>query len=349
MQIHKFGLIGCGSIADTHARALREIPNAELAWVWSRNAEKARHFADKFGTRAAHTLEQEAASGEVQAVSIATASGAHLDGALPFLKAGIGVICEKPLEVTLERVDQMLETAQASGALFAGIFPMRLTPAAKALKAAMDAGRFGHLTAGSARIKWWRDPKYYATSDWKGTWALDGGGALMNQGIHAVDLLQWVMGMPVRVFGMHDALAHTSIEADDTTCAALRFGNGALGTIEATTSCYPGLDLRIEVSGDRGTAAIEGGHIDFWKFADEQPEDATIIETAGQSRITGGSSDPTVVQTEGHGTLFRDFIDCLEDKQRSPLIPAAEARKAIAIITGIYQSARSGMAIDLDD
>ena len=228
--------------------------------------------------------------------------------------------------------------------MLAGVFQMRLGRGAGLLKAAVEAGRFGRLTMCSAYIKWWRAQSYYESSAWKGTWAMDGGGALMNQGIHAVDLLQWLVGLPTEVSGFFGTLAHAGVEAEDTVAAALRFPHGALGVIEAATSCWPGTDLRIELSGARGSATLVNDRIVRWEFAEPQPDDETIRSGDGATEIKVGSSDPRGMSWEGHRVLVRDLA-CALQEGRAPLIPGAEARRAVALVLAIYESARTGRSV----
>ena len=339
-----FAIVGTGMIAEVHARAIAETPEARLVAVWTRAEEKRAAFAQEHGCRAAGSLEELGADQEVRAVCIATPSGAHAEVAVPFLEAGKAVLCEKPMEISLAAVDRILAAAERGDGVLAGVFQMRLGRGAGLLKAAVEAGRFGRLTMCSAYLKWWRAQSYYESSAWKGTWAMDGGGALMNQGIHAVDLLQWLVGLPAEVSGFFGTLAHAGVEAEDTVAATLRFPCGALGVIEAATSCWPGTDLRIELSGDRGSATLVNDRIVRWEFAEPQPEDETIRSGDGTAEIKVGSSDPRGMSWEGHRVLVRDLA-CALQEGRAPMIPGAEARRAVALVLAIYEAARSGRSV----
>jgi predicted dehydrogenase len=341
-----FAIIGTGMIANFHAEAIRAVPGAKLVAAYSRNQDNCRAFAEQQNCRAAASIEELVSDPSIQAACVTTPSGAHADGAVPFLQAGKAVLCEKPLEVSLEAVDRILNAAESGGGLLAGVFQNRLGRGAQLLKEAIAAGRFGRLTLCSAYIKWWRAQSYYETSNWKGTWKLDGGGALMNQGIHAVDLLQWLVGLPEKVTAFYDTLAHPGVEAEDTLAAALKFPNGALGVIEAATSCYPGDDLRVEIRGDKGSATIVNDKITRWEFAEAQPGDEEIRTGSGAGVIGGGTSDPKAISTEGHRRLIEDLVGALREK-RSPMIPGAEARRAVSLILAIYEAARSGRAVEL--
>ena len=338
-----FAIVGTGMIEDVHAEAIKHSPRAELKAVYSRGAQKCREFAEREGCRAAASIEELVADPEIQAVCVTTPSGAHAEAAIPLLEAGKAVLCEKPLEVSLSAVDSILAAAERGGGLLAGVFHRRLGRGARLLTEAIAAGRFGPLTLCSAYIKWWRAQSYYDSSAWKGTWKLDGGGALMNQGVHAVDLLQWLVGLPREVSAFAATLAHPRVEAEDTLAATLRFPNGALGVIEAATSCYPGSDLRLEILGDKGSATIVDDRIVRWDFAEKLEGDDEIMRPEEGPGIAGGTSDPKAISNEGHRRLVDDLAAAIQ-QGRAPMIPGSDARKAIALVLAIYESARTGRA-----
>lgn len=348
----RIGLVGCGGIATVHAAALARIPNAQLVAVYADNPEYAQKFVASDDAVAAAggqaiavcaSLEEflSEKSG-VDAVLIASPSGVHMEGALPALQAGKHVLCEKPLEINSERIKAMTEAANASGAIFGGLLPLRCGAGALAIWQAVQQGRFGKLTFLSARIKWWRAPEYYTGSPWRGTWALDGGGALMNQGIHAVDLLLWLGGKVSEVSAFASKLVHESIEVEDTLSATLRFENGALGTIAAATTCYPGIDFTLEISGDKGTAILVNDKISFWRFEQEQPEDEAVRSGNLGGKIHGGSSDPKAISSEGHREQIADFCTAIQSGERKAIIDSADAGAAVPVIEAAYRSAKSG-------
>jgi predicted dehydrogenase len=341
-----FAIVGTGMIAEVHAAAIAATPEAHLVAVFSRGAEQRETFAKTHGCRAAQSVGELVADPEIRAVCITTPSGAHAEAAVPLLEAGKAVLCEKPLEVSIVACDRILAAAARGSAILAGVFQMRLGRGARLLKTAIDAGRFGQLTLCSAYIKWWRAQSYYDSSRWKGTWALDGGGALMNQGIHAVDLLQWLVGLPREVAGFYGTLAHTGIEAEDTVAAALKFPHGALGVIEAATSAYPGSDLRIEIIGSRGSVSLVNDRVVRWEFAEPLPEDEAIARSGESPGIAVGSSDPKGMSNEGHKDLVRDLALAVRDS-RPPLIPGSEARRAVQLALAIYEAARTGRSVTL--
>lgn len=341
-----FAVIGTGMIAEVHAQAIQDTPEARLAAVWTRSAENRNAFAAKFGCRAAESLEALIADPEIRAVTIATPSGAHADVAIPFLEAGKAVLCEKPLEVSLDAVDRIVAASKRGGGTLAGVFQMRLQKAAQMVKHAVEAGRFGQLTSCSAYIKWWRSHEYYSSSSWKGTYKLDGGGALINQGIHAVDLLQWIAGLPEEVSAFSARLSHVNIEAEDTVAAVLRYAHGGLGVIEAGTSAWPGDDVRIEIVGDRGSATLINDRLTRWVFADELPEDETIRRELSQGTLKVGSGDPRGMSWEGHQVLVSDLSRALLEG-RPPMIPGSEARRAVQLVLAVYESAKTGRTVRL--
>jgi UDP-N-acetyl-2-amino-2-deoxyglucuronate dehydrogenase len=337
-----FAIVGTGTIAAFHARAIGATPGAALRAVHNRTPAKAQAFAAEFGSEAVADLDLLLARPDVDAVCVTVPSGLHGEITLRALAAGKHVLCEKPLEITTERIDEMIAAAKAAKRILAAVFQNRLGVGANHLKRAVAAGRFGRLTLCSAYVKWWRNPDYYGSSTWKGSEALDGGGALMNQAIHAVDLLQWVAGMPVRVGAQVRTLVH-SIRMEDTAAAWLEFPAGSLGVIEAATSCYPGSRMKLEISGENGTATLEDDRISRWDFADVRPEDDGIRLSA-PTVIGGGASDPKAIGGEGHRLLIADLADAIR-AGRPPIIDASEARNAVAIIQAIYRSARSGSAM----
>jgi predicted dehydrogenase len=344
-----FAIVGCGLIARFHARALAEIPGAALTALVSRSEANARAFAREHCPHAFCTSDLDAAlpRPDVQAVIVTTPSGAHLEPAVAAAAAGKHVVVEKPLEISIQRCDQIIDACDRFGVQLCTIFPSRFGDANQILKAAVDAGRFGKLTLGETTCKWWRSQDYYDQGGWKGTQALDGGGALMNQAIHNIDLLQWLMGPVSQVNAFTATLAHERIEVEDTAAACLRFANGALGVIQATTSVFPGLPKTIGIHGDRGTAVVEQDDLLKWEFAAEEPQDQEIRKRFAQkSGLSGGASDPAAISHRGHAMQLTDFMHAVQ-KGGKPLVDGREGRKAVAIIEAIYRSARMGTAIAL--
>jgi predicted dehydrogenase len=280
---------------------------------------------------------------DVHVVTVTTPSGAHLEPAVTSIRAGKHVMVEKPLEVTPARADQMLRAAAEHGVLVGAIFQGRFGAGAQRVKAAIDAGRFGRLVLASAAVKWYRAPEYY-TTPWKGRWDLDGGGALMNQAIHGVDLLQWFAGLPVEVSGWVTRRVHTSIEADDTTVASLRFPSGALGSIEATTATWPGWSRRIELCGEHGAVCLEDDHIARWDFARAEPDDEAVRSAPRDAALGSGAGSAGGISIAGHLFQIRDFVAAVREG-RPPAIDGREGRKAVALVHAVYESAKRGTTV----
>src|SRR5947209_10667899 len=282
-------------IARLHARALADVPGTRVAALVGRTVTSARKMADELGLRCelSDNLAAVLRRPDVQVVIVTTPSGAHLEPAVAAAEAGKHVVVEKPLEIMAERCDAIIKACDDNGVQLCTIFPSRFGDANQTLKAAVDAGRFGRLTLGETTCKWWRPQSYYDEGGWKGTEALDGGGALMNQAIHNVDLLLWMMGAVTHVSGFKATLAHERIEVEDTAVACLRFASGALGVIQATTSAHPGLPKTIAIHGDRGTAVIEQEDVLRWEFHPETPDDAEVKRRFAQKvGASGGAADP---------------------------------------------------------
>jgi predicted dehydrogenase len=346
-----FAIIGCGMIARFHARALAEVPGARLVALVSRNHANARALAESLGLRCDcyADLAPVLARRDVDVVIVTTPSGAHLEPAVAAAEAGKHVVVEKPLEVTLERCGRIIEACDRQRVKLCTIFPSRFGDANQALKAAVDAGRFGRLTLGETTCKWWRPQSYYDEGGWKGTRALDGGGALMNQAIHNVDLLCWLMGPVTHVNGFTATLAHERIEVEDTAVACLRFANGALGVIQATTSVHPGLPKTVAVHGDRGTVVIEQDDVLRWELTPETAEDQAVKQRFAQkTRASGGSSNPAAISHAGHARQLADFVRAIESGS-SPQVDGREGRKAVAVILAIYRAAATGRTVLIDN
>jgi predicted dehydrogenase len=342
-------IIGCGMIARFHARALADVPDARIVALVSRREDNARKMAKELGLDCVLSTDLNAvlARPDVQAVIITTPSGAHLEPAVAAARAGKHVVVEKPLEITSERCDRIIDACDRHGVKLCTIFPSRFGDANRALKEAVESGRFGRLTLGETTCKWWRPQTYYDEGGWKGTQALDGGGALMNQAIHNVDLLLWMMGPVTHISGFTATLAHERIEVEDTAVACLRFANGALGVIQATTSVHPGLPKTIAVHGDRGTAVIEQDDVLRWDFTPETAEDRAIKERFAQKTgASGGSSNPAAISHVGHARQLADFVRAIRTNS-APLVDGREGRRAVAVIEAIYRSAATGRAVAL--
>jgi UDP-N-acetyl-2-amino-2-deoxyglucuronate dehydrogenase len=342
-------VVGCGMIARFHARALAEVPGTRLLALVSRQAANAQKMAAELHLTCDvyEDLRPVLDRRDVHIVIVTTPSGAHMEPAVAAAEAGKHVVVEKPLEITLERCDRIIEACERYRVKLCTIFPSRFADANQALKRAVEAGRFGRITLGETTCKWWRPQSYYDEGGWKGTKALDGGGALMNQAIHNVDLLAWMMGQVTHIQGFTSTLAHERIEVEDTAVACLRFAGGALGVIQATTSVYPGLPKTIALHGDGGTVVIEQDDVLRWEFARETPDDvATRERFARKTGASGGSSNPAAISHVGHARQLADFVRAIQTGGE-PLVDGAEGRKAVEIILAIYDSAAKGRSVAL--
>jgi len=348
--VMKFGIIGCGMISSFHAKALLKVKGGELHSVYDRRPEAAKQLGEEFGVTVYEDFDAFLNDPELDIVTIATPSGTHRDPALAAISAGKHVICEKPLEITPERIDEMATSAKSNNVTLAAILNRRFHPAMAAFKSAVDTGRFGRITSASCYVKWWRDQAYYDSGAWRGTWALDGGGALMNQSIHTIDALLYLAGPVVAVRAVTGLLAHRDIEVEDSAVALLEFQNGAMGVIEGSTACWSsaGHPARVQICGTTGSAFLADEAFEIWDFAETTDEDAKIRESLMKGSAAGlGANDPTAINVDGHIHNFEEVINSIHNNS-VPSVDASEARKAVALICAIYQSAReNGARIEL--
>lgn len=337
-----FGIVGTGMIANMHAKAISEIDGSRLVACLDIIPERARQFAEVHKCRYYNELNKFLDDPEIEVINICTPSGLHSEAAIPAAESGRHIIVEKPLEITVERCLKIVEVAEKNNVVLSGIFPSRFSDASQTVKKACEAGRFGVLSQGNAYVKWWRDQQYYSQSGWKGTKALDGGGALMNQSIHAVDLLLWFVGPISSLSAYISTVGHNKIEVEDNASAAIEFENGALGAIQGTTAAWPGFLKRLEILGISGSAIMDEDTLSFWKFMEESAEDEEIRKLFSKPASTsGGAADPAAISYLGHKRQLIDVIDSIK-KRRKPLVDGIEATKAVACIEAIYRSAELG-------
>ena len=350
MSIPKFALVGAGVIGRHHGQVISELTDRlELVAVADVALDRARGLAAERGGRAYASLGAALAAEPIDVVVVCTPTGRHGEIAIEALEAGKHVIVEKPAEITVERTDEIIAARQKAGTLVTVISQHRFDPATEQTLAAIERGEFGRVTSGIAAIDWWRGQSYYDSGDWRGTWDLDGGGALMNQGVHTVDLLVAALGRPVEVFAYTGTLAHRRIEVEDVAVGVVRFASGALGVLHATTSAYPGLSARLHVHGDRGSAVIDNDRLAFFHAtpAGTEPEEKLM----GGTRVTTGggadtaSSNPGML-SDAHRLQYLNFLGALAGTE--PLRVDLETnRQSIGVITGAYESARTGRPVVL--
>jgi predicted dehydrogenase len=335
METFGVGISGAGTIGAVHAEALEGLEDARLVAVATAREVTGRKLAEARGAEWHAGFEELLARPDVDVVILCTPSGLHPEEAVAAARAGKHVITEKPMAITLEGADRMIRACGEAGVTLSVIFQYRYNRDAVRLKRAVEAGLFGEPVLGNAFVHWHRTQAYYEESGgWRGTWALDGGGALMNQSIHAVDLLQWILGPVESVCGYADTLAH-DIEAEDTASAALRFASGALGVIQGTTSAHEDAPLRIEIRGTEGSASLEGQRLTAWQPGREEEVPTPLeLESLPQSR----GNEPL---GNAHRRQLKEIFAALREG-REPPIPGEEARKPVEIILGIYRSAAGG-------
>lgn len=326
-------------------------PEATLVAVADSDLAKAQTLADVYGVRATQSLDDLLSDGSIDAISVCTPSGLHADVAVSALHAGKHVLIEKPIDISLAAADRIIEAEQSSGKTVSVISQRRFQPAPVYVRQAIDDGRLGRLSTGSVESTFFRTQDYYDSGGWRGTWELDGGGALMNQGIHGLDLLTWMLGEPVRVTAQAGLLAHERIEVEDTIAATVVFASGAIGTITATTAAYPGRNIRLIVGGTTGVAVVDEDVLQYIHTKDQEPVDFSGI---GDGRHIDEQSAQLAnhaelaVQAEGahdvltaHAAQYRDFVDAARNG-RPPRVTTAHGRRNLALILAIYESARQG-------
>lgn len=345
-KTYNFGIVGTGMIAGFHAQAIADLPNGQLHSVYSRQEQTANKFASEHHCQAFWDLNKFLSDPRLDVVTICTPSGCHLEPAVAAAGHGKHVLCEKPMEVTLERIDQMIHVHQQAGTKLGGIFNSRYKDVNQLFKQTVESGRLGRITYGAGYVPWWRTQQYYDQGLWRGTMRYDGGGALMNQGTHTVDMVQWLMGPVKRVTAFTGLLGHENLEVEDMVSASLEFESGAIGVLLASTTMYPGLPARVEVAGTAGAVITESDHLKVFKFDKPQDKDSNLIEQFSAPASSGGASDPRDISSENHRRNFACFLEAL-DKGIDPELDGTEARKAVEIVLAVYKSAKSGRSVDL--
>ncbi len=330
----RFGLIGVGKIAPIHAEAIRSAQGGELVAVAGRREDKVKAFAETYKIDGYTDYKEMLKRDDIDVMVITTPSGTHADIGIDVAKARKHIMVEKPMDITLEKADKLIHSCEEAGVKLSVIFQLRFMEESRRAKALIEEGILGKVVLGDGYLKFHRSPEYYRDGGWRGTWEMDGGAALMNQGIHGIDLLQWLMGPVKSVYALTKTLVH-DIHAEDTAAALLNFENGAIGVIEGTTSIYPDLCQVIQIQGSKGALSLKGTEV---------PK-ITFLETmCGRSeRVTDEWADDL---GEGHRLQMEDMISAiLED--RAPTIDGYEGRKALEIVLAIYESGRRGQPVEL--
>jgi UDP-N-acetyl-2-amino-2-deoxyglucuronate dehydrogenase len=350
---HGCAIVGGGVIGPTHAAAFDALPNVRLLAVVDEDVRRARDLAAPYGAEATDDLDGVLARPDVDVVSVCVPSGRHAEIGVRAAAAGKHVVVEKPLEVTLEAADRLIEATRAAGVKLATISQHRFDPGVRRMKELIESGRLGRLVLGDAFVKWYRTQQYYDSGAWRGTWELDGGGCLMNQGVHYVDLLQWMMGPVERIFARCRTADH-AIDVEDVATALLSFQNGAVGVLEASTAVYPGMEERLEVTGTGGTLVVESGVLRVCELKDEGGETPAYGRKVGAGDEGAGGSpppgtaaaDPAAITGDAHQAQLADFLEAIE-QDRPPAISGEDARRPLELILGVYESARTGREVTL--
>ncbi|HYT28408.1 MAG TPA: Gfo/Idh/MocA family oxidoreductase [Ktedonobacteraceae bacterium] len=348
----RLGLVGCGVIGPVHAEAIASLPDAVLAAAADLVPERVQKLTEQYGgtpyTDLARMLQRE----RLDVVIVCTPSGLHGEHACQIMRSGRHVIVEKPMEITREAMDEMLRVQQETGVKLAVISQHRFDAASQQVRQLVDEQAFGRLVLGNALVPWWRSQAYYDSGAWRGTWEMDGGGVLMNQAIHSIDLLQWLMGPLKSVFAYTDTLAHR-METEDVAVAVLRFANGALGTIAATTGAYPGVTTRIEVFGDKGSAIIENDALALLRLARDGKEavgdyGVAIKQAAAEveEKESAAAQNPAALAWRSHALQIADMIRAIRE-DKTALVDGYAGRKPVEIILSIYESARTHKEVTL--
>jgi UDP-N-acetyl-2-amino-2-deoxyglucuronate dehydrogenase len=331
---------GGGGITDTHAKAAAQVEGVQIMAIGGANAAKVKAISDRHQASAFSDFDAMIRHRPLDVVMIGTPSAIHADTCIAAARSGLHVLVEKPLDVTTARVDAVISACAEAGVKLGVFFQDRFAPDMVKLKAAIDGGALGRPLLGSARVKWWRPPEYYSASRWRGKKALDGGGAVMNQGVHTVDLLLWLWGDVKRVFARQAAAVH-AIEVEDTLVATLEFENGALATFEATTAAFPGYPRQIELTGTEGTIVVQQDRIASADLRTPRPDLA-----GGAASTNAAASSPIISDVSGHKAVIEDFLRSIRDGSE-PRCNGAEGRRSVALVQALYESARTGEPVTL--
>lgn len=334
------GIIGTGSIVKTYIQCIKALDNAELIALYSNSENRAKEAEKQFETPVYTDLETFLSLPEITLVCICNQSGLHGDMTIAAARHGKHVLCEKPLEVTTEKIDEVIAACERQGIVLGCVLQNRCSDEYRAVEHVVKNGSLGKLLLGNAHINWYRSKDYYANNPWRGTLQYDGGAAFMNQGIHTVDLLLNLMGEVQSVFGSIQTQVH-DIEGEDVGAAVLHFKNGAIGTLTAGTALVPGYPERLEIYGEKGSILVEGGKIKEWNVGRiPKPADLNAQDQAS------GAADPGNIGHLNHQIVLQDMIEALHGN-RPPLVGGLEARKAVEVITAVYRSSAKKKLISL--
>jgi predicted dehydrogenase len=333
-------IAGSGMVAGVHASAIQEIQEAKLIGVWSYFAEEIQTFSDQYHTQGYQTYEALLKDPAIQAVIVCLPSGYHAEYGMKAAALGKHVIVEKPIDISIVRARGLIEACRKKQVKLSVIFQNRFTSAAQKVKKAIDEGLLGRLILGDAYAKWYRSPEYYKSNPWRGTKLIDGGGALMMQAIHTIDLLQWLMGGVKSVNGSVRTSVHR-IESEDLGVATVDYHNGAIGVIEGATAIRPGFKDRIEIHGEKGSIILEGGNIREWKV-----EGCSEADYVDEEKVVYGATNSPAISHVNHKAQLQDVINAILG-DREPLVNGEEGLKTLQIVLGIYESSEKRRRVDL--
>jgi UDP-N-acetyl-2-amino-2-deoxyglucuronate dehydrogenase len=340
-SIFHMGIIGGGGISNTHARAAREVDGVEISAFFGANKDKVDELSKNYGGVSYVDFDAFLKHKPMDGAIIGSPSGLHAQQGIECARRGLHVLVEKPIDVTIEKADSLITECDQMNVKLGVCFQDRFGADAIRLKDLIERGGLGKLILVSGRVKWYRPPEYYSSSHWRGKLTLDGGGALMNQGVHTVDLLLWLLGDVKRVYAKSLTALH-DIESEDTLVATLEFANGAIGTLEAATSVYPGYDRRIEITGSEGTIIFEHDRI---IGADLKTPLPWGLQTNAQD-TNRSSSSPIVSDVSGHKRILEDFLNAIAT-DKTPRCDGREGRRSVNLVQAIYESARRGQAVNV--
>ena len=334
------GILGGGNISDTHARAAAAIPGVRVVACYGGNRERAAKIAAQHGAAVYDDLDSFLDHRPMEIVAIGSPSGLHAQQGIAAARRGLHVLSEKPLDVTTKRADELIDACAAAGVKLGVFFQDRLRPAIVEIKRMLNHGELGKPVMIAGRVRWYRPPEYYSGSKWRGTWELDGGGALMNQAIHTVDLVQWMFGPVARVSAAVATRVH-EVEVEDTAAAVIEFTSGAIGTLEAATSLFPGYPRRLEITGSEGTIVLEDDKI---VRRDLRGATAATAAAAADMPPPENVASPVVSDASAHQRVIEDFIRAIRDNTL-PATDGREARRSVELVETIYAAARKGRAL----
>jgi UDP-N-acetyl-2-amino-2-deoxyglucuronate dehydrogenase len=336
------GLIGGGNISETHALAARAIPGVEIAAIFGTNAEKVGRLCREYGGKAYLNLDEFLAHRPMELVAIGSPSGLHAEQGIAAARQGLHVLMEKPIDIAVERADALIAETRKAGVQLGVFFQDRCKPDILSVKNAVDAGVLGKPILADARVKWYRPPEYYANSRWRGTWELDGGGALINQAVHTLDLMLWIFGEVNAIQATCKTVLH-AMEVEDTLIAMLEFANGAQGVLQAATSVFPGYPRRLELTGSEGTLIIEHDRL---LAADLKNPSPNLLKRSEADK-NPSSSSPIVSDARGHQAVLEDFLRAIRTNTK-PRCDGQEGRRSVALVQAIYEACRTGKRVNTE-